>query len=147
MTSTATVPTTIQLRPSRLVGLLLAAVALAAAVTWAVTVFAVDTRTDDDQDGPAAAVSQQITPHQIAAAYVDVYKGREVSPTLRDYAQATVAAGLSESTLDLIDGPVGPAVGGAGAFIPQQGVPTAITANPSAAAEVGGAGAFIPPQG
>ena len=102
MSSTTTVPSTIQLRPSRLVGLLAAAIALAAAVTWAVTVLAVDSSTDDVQSAPSAAV----TPQQIAAAH----------------AEATAAAGLSDSALDLIDGSVGSAVGGAGAFTPRRGL-------------------------
>ena len=69
MASTATLPTTIQLRPSRLVGLLAAVVALAAAVTWAVTVWAIDSGADDDQRAASAVAS----PEQITAAYADVY--------------------------------------------------------------------------
>ncbi len=43
MTGPTTAPTTIQLRWSQLLSLILAAAALAAAVTWALLVFAVDT--------------------------------------------------------------------------------------------------------
>lgn len=127
MSSTTTVPSTIQLRPSRLVGLLAAAIALAAAVTWAVTVLAVDSSTDDVQSAPSAAV----TPQQIAAAH----------------AEATAAAGLSDSALDLIDGSVGSAVGGAGAFTPPQGAPVLTAALPTAVAGIDAGAAFIPPQG
>jgi hypothetical protein len=49
MNASTSVPTTIQLRPTRLAGLLVAAAAVAAVVTWALLVFAVNQGTENAQ--------------------------------------------------------------------------------------------------
>ena len=49
MNATTSVPTTIQLRPTRLAGLMVAAAAVAAVVTWALLVFAVNQGTENAQ--------------------------------------------------------------------------------------------------
>ena len=125
MASTATLPTTIQLRPSRLVGLLAAVVALAAAVTWAVTVWAIDSGADDDQRAASAVASRE----QIMAAYADVYStgglvlgaSAELPPQVNaaypDTFGSTGVGGGAFAPADPLAG-----VGGAGAFVPPQGV-------------------------
>jgi len=147
MTSTATVPSTIQLRPSRLALLVITAVVLAAAVTWAVTVATYDTDTDDARSAPAPAASQQLTPQQITAAYAGVYGGRLASSVLHNLAEATVAAGISDSALDLVGTRVGSAIGGAGSFIPRQSATAVTTAPPAGPAVISATGAYVPPQG
>jgi len=149
--STATLPTTIQLRPSRLVGLLAAVVALAAAVTWAVTVWAIDSGADDDQRAASAVASRE----QIMAAYADVYStgglvlgaSAELPPQVNAaYPDTFGSTGVGGGAFAA--GVVPPQVNaaypdtfgstgvGGGAFAP---------ADPLAG--VGGAGAFVPPQG
>ena len=49
MNASTSVPTTIQLRPTRLAGLMVAAAAVAAIVTWALLVFAVNQGTENAQ--------------------------------------------------------------------------------------------------
>ena len=49
MTVSSSVPATIQVRRSRLVGLIAAAAAVAAGITWALLTFAVNTRTGSAQ--------------------------------------------------------------------------------------------------
>jgi len=86
-----TVPSTIELRPSRLVAMLLAAVTLTAAVTWALTDLALDTSSGTRDAAPAVATSQQLH-----AAWAGTYAGRTVpTPTDHALAAATLAAGIT----------------------------------------------------
>ena len=66
MNATTSVPTTIQLRPTRLAGLMVAAAAVAAVVTWALLVFAVNQGTENAQRDIASndAVLSSLTTQQ-----------------------------------------------------------------------------------
>lgn len=76
------IPTTIQLRRSRLVGLMAAVAALAAAITWALLIFAVDRGAEQaapaattGADAPSLSTREYVegiaamTPEQLAAAF------------------------------------------------------------------------------
>ena len=85
MNATTSVPTTIQLRPTRLAGLMVAAAAVAAVVTWALLVFAVNQGTENAQrdiasnDAVLSSLTTQqrqyvegvmaLSPAELAAAY------------------------------------------------------------------------------
>jgi hypothetical protein len=70
MNATTTIPTAHQLTRSRLVGLMAAVIAVAAAITWALIAFAVDGGTVEDRTsrGHAEAIAV-VSPRQLAAAY------------------------------------------------------------------------------
>ncbi len=75
MNASAPIPTTIHLRPSRLLGIIVAVAALAAAITWALLVFAVDSGSQSAQ--PAVRTSE------------DVLAG--LSPRARQYVEGIMA--------------------------------------------------------
>jgi hypothetical protein len=69
MNASTTIPSSIQLRPARLAGLMLAAAALAAVITWAVLVFAVNASSDGAPQGVSNSTLSYLTPAE--RAYVD----------------------------------------------------------------------------
>lgn len=106
MTASTTIPTTVQLRRSRLVGLMAVSAALAACITWALLVFAVNTGTEGSAPTSAAVVSSlspearqyvegimALTPAQLVAAYgtprVDVLSS--LGPQEREYVEGIMA--------------------------------------------------------
>jgi hypothetical protein len=69
MNATTSIQTSIQLRATRLAGLMLAAAVLAAVVTWAVLVFAVNTSRDGTPKSVSTSTISYLTPAE--RAYVD----------------------------------------------------------------------------
>jgi hypothetical protein len=69
-----TIPTTVQIRPAHLIGLLVAAAALAAAMTWLLVAFAFDSGATGAQ--PSASRPGAVTTASVApAAYPPNYRG------------------------------------------------------------------------
>lgn len=69
MHASTSIPTSIHLRPTRLAGLMVAAAALAAVITWALLVFAVNTSSDGAPQSIPASTLTYLTPAE--RAYVD----------------------------------------------------------------------------
>ena len=134
MNTTTTVPTTIQLSRGRLTGLMLTAAGLAAVITWALLVFAVNRGSDTPERNVAtsAYVDAVIasTPEQLAAAfgnppvdalsYLDPIHRTYVQGILRSTPEELAAAfgsgvgtlspyveGIMDSTLEEIAGAFG----------------------------------------
>jgi hypothetical protein len=93
----STVPWTIQLRPSRLVAMLLAAVVITAALTWSLADISLDSGSQTRDAAPAVA-----TQHDLHAAYAGTYAGRTV-PVSADHAlaAATLAAGVTPAAMGM----------------------------------------------
>jgi len=145
MTST-TVPSTIQLRPGRLVAMLLAAVTVTAAVTWYLAEVTFDTSNDQSSDAAPAAIAA--TPHDLQAAYADIYAGRLVpSPADHALAKATLAAGVAPGAMPARSWPAATPDQLRDAWTGLTGASTGIadeTAVTHPWAGIGGAGVFIP---
>ena len=145
MTST-TVPSTIQLRPGRLVALLLAAVAVTAAVTWYLADAALDTSSDQSRNAAPASVAP--TPQDLHAAYSDIYAGRVVPiPAAYARAKATLAAGVAADAVPAQSWPAANPDELRDAWIGLTAASTGVaddTAVTHPWAGIGGAGVFIP---
>jgi hypothetical protein len=102
--TTTTVPTTIQLRPGGLVGLLLAAVALTAAVTWFATDLALDSGTDE---GLRSATAEAIA-LDTAAAEADARVAAGAAPGV--VADSPAAVVTPEELHDAWAGVYGPRI-------------------------------------
>jgi hypothetical protein len=141
-----TVPSTIQVRPSRLVAILLAAVVLTAAMTWSLA-----NLTMDDDSSQSRGATPAVTAEDLQAAYAGVYADRIVpAPADRALAAATLAAGITPGAVPTATD-AGPeaarsaSTGGAGGFV----IPAHVNGVHGAGgplSAIGGAGSFIPTE-
>jgi hypothetical protein len=69
MNASTSIPTSIHLRPTRLAGLMAAAAAVAAVITWAVLVFGVNTSSEGTPQSIPTSTLSYLTPAE--RAYVD----------------------------------------------------------------------------
>ena len=69
MNASTFIPSIIQLRPTRLAALMVAAAALAAVITWALLVFAVNTSSDGAPQSIPISTLSSLTPAE--RAYID----------------------------------------------------------------------------
>jgi hypothetical protein len=111
MSTSATVQHTVQIRPGRLAGLVLAVATLTAATTWSVTNAMSDTRSNSpkgESSGYVAEVSA-LTPEQQAAIWGNVPSGEQHARTVSSLSPEELAAayGNVSPTEQYVDGIVG----------------------------------------
>jgi len=85
MNVSATIPATVQIKRGHLIGLVVGAAAVAAAVTWAVSAFAFDTGTASTQESVSAQETVLSSPIPVSG-YLDA-----VSPEIREHPLGSAA--------------------------------------------------------